>query len=686
MDESPEIRGERFLTIRRTAESRFRRVLPALAALLLSGSAAAQPAPPVTTQPFATGLSFPLGLAHAGDGSGRVFLLQQTGQILVHTGSQLLATPFLDVRPLLPEACRAVPPRCGESGLLGLAFHPDYESNGYFYVNYTNSAGNQAIVRYHVSSNPNLGDPASATPILTIGMPAVFHHGGDLRFGADGYLYVSVGEAGSGEAPSLSSLRGKLLRLDVDGGAPYAIPPTNPFVGVGGALPEIWAYGLRNPWRFSFDRLTRDLWIGDPAGLTKHEEVDFQPAASGGGENYGFPRMEGFACLDPPTDCNDGTLTLPILDYDHSLGSCAVTGGFVYRGSLYPQLYGVYLFGDYCGGPIWGVTRDNAGIWSRTPVASTGFFLSSFGEDEAGNVYAVDHSGGVHRIVASTSYAIPAVTSLFPAAAIAGDPALTLTVNGAGFHPASVVRWNGAPRTTFYVSRTRLTATIPASDLAATGGAAVTVVNPTPGGGISSPKGFDVNRRFLDVPAAYWAEGAVEAIAAAGITSGCGNRRFCPEAPVTRAQLAPLVLKAARGASFSPPPATGAVFADVSTGSFAAAWIEALSAEGITSGCGMGNFCPGAVVTRAPLAVVLLKALEGGSYRPEAATGLFADVPAGGAFAPWIEDLARRAITSGCGGGNYCPDGPVSRAQLAVFLVRAFSIPLSPAGRSPGGR
>lgn len=544
-------------------------------------------------------------------------------------------------------------------------------------MNYTNEAGDQTIARYRVSADANVADAASAKPLVTIGMPNVFHHGGNLAFGADGFLYVSVGESGSGEAPSLGSLRGKLLRLDVDHGDPYAIPPANPFVGDLDARPEIWAYGLRNPFRFSFDRLTHDLWLGDPGGFTLHEEIDFQPAASAGGENYGFPRMEGFSCLDPPTNCNDGTLTLPVIDYDHSLG-CAVTGGFVYRGSLYPQLYGVYLYGDYCGGRIWGLTRDSGGAWVRTDLLNTGFFLSSFGENEAGNLYVSNHGGNVHRIVSATSYALPALTRLDPPAAIAGDPALTVTVDGLGFHPASIVRWNGAARPTSYVSRTRLTAAISAADLAALGTARVTVVNPAPGGGPSLPGTFDVNTRFLDVPVSHWARRAIDAVAAAGITAGCGSRRFCPETDVTRAQLAILLLRAEHGSAFTPPAATGTLFSDIPADAFGAAWIEALAGEAVTSGCGSGNFCPAAVVTRAPLAVLLLKAAEGSAFRPPAASGTFADVPATDPFAPWIEELFRRGWSSGCGPGAYCPTLTVSRAQLAAFLTRAFSIPLPP--------
>ena len=293
----------------------------------------------IKAEPVITGLSSPVGITHAGDGSGRLFIVLQGGRIVIFDGVKILSSPFLDITSVVSSG--------GERGLLGLAFHPNYVGNGSFYVNYTNTAGDTVIARYSVSANPNQADPTSADILLTIPQPFSNHNGGQLHFGPDGYLYIGIGDGGSGGDPQnngqdLGTLLGKILRIDVDKGPPYAIPPDNPFFGPGdGALDEIWAWGLRNPWRFSFDRLTGDMFIGD-VGQNSWEEVDFQPASSAGGENYGWRLMEGNSCYNPATNCNDSTLTLPILVYDHTVG-CSVTGGYRYRGSKNPALDGFYL-------------------------------------------------------------------------------------------------------------------------------------------------------------------------------------------------------------------------------------------------------------------------------------------------------------------------------------------------------
>lgn len=293
-------------------------------------------------EPVATDLSSSVGVTHAGDGSGRLFIVEQTGHIRIHDGTQVRSTAFLDVSSLI--TC------CGERGLLGLAFHPDYAANGLFYVHYTNTAGNTAIAHYRVSADPNVADPASAQVLLTVTQPFTNHKGGQLAFGPDGFLYIALGDGGSGGDPGnraqdLTTLLGKILRLDVDGAFPYAIPATNPFRTTQGARPEIWALGLRNPWRFSFDRQTGDLFIAD-VGQSAREEVNFQPAASAGGENYGWRRMEGTLCFDPSSGCNDESLTLPILEYDHSLG-CSITGGYRYRGGRFPQFAGRFVYHSF---------------------------------------------------------------------------------------------------------------------------------------------------------------------------------------------------------------------------------------------------------------------------------------------------------------------------------------------------
>jgi glucose/arabinose dehydrogenase len=661
------------------------------ALLLVAAAVPAQPAPDVSIPLLIGGLTYPLGLVNAGDGSGRLFIVQQQGRILIWDGTKLLPTPFLDVKSLLPAACQADPGQCGEQGLLGLAFHPDYASNGYFYIDYTGVNGDNTVARYRVTStNPNVANASSGTVLFAIPDPYTNHNGGQIQFGPDGYLYVGTGDGGAGGDPQFRAqnrgvLLGKILRIDVDATgavpcgqtdpAPYGIPADNPFASSGTACHEIWAYGMRNPWRFSFDARNGDLFIGD-VGQGLYEEVDYQPGSSGGGENYGWNRMEGFHCYNPSTNCNDGTLTLPILEHDHSQG-CSVTGGYVYRGSLSPQLYGVYVYSDYCSGKIWGATRDNAGNWTKRQVA-TSQYVSSFGVDDAGELYVVEHSGSVRRIVGPTFFATPVIQALTPVGAVKGDPAFPLVVDGTGFTLASVVRWNGSAHATTYVSRTRLQASISAADVAAVGSATVAVSNPAPGGGLSAGKAFPITNLFLDVPVNHAMRPPIEGIAQAGITSGCGTRVFCPDATVTRDQMAILLLRGEHGSGYAPPAATGSVFGDVARNDFAAAFIERMAAEEITVGCGSGNYCPAAPVTRAPMAKFLLRAHDGPSYQPPAATGIFSDVAVTAPFAAWIEELSRRGITSGCGTGRYCPNVNVTRAQMAAFLARTFGIPLAP--------
>ena len=360
-------------------------------------SAASWGAVNIKVEPVVTGLSNPVDITHAGDGSGRLFIVLKGGRIVIFDGAQVLSPPFLDITSLVSSG--------GERGLLGAAFHPSYVGNGFFYLSYTDAAGDSVIARYSVSVDPNRADSASGVILLTITQPFSNHNGGQLQFGPDGYLYISIGDGGSGGDPqnngqNLGNLLGKILRIDVDSGFPFAVPADNPFVGVGGAREEIWSYGFRNPWRFSFDRLTGDLFIGD-VGQASWEEIDFQPAGSTGGENYGWRLMEGSSCFNPAINCNDGTLTLPILEYDHTVG-CSVTGGYRYRGNANPDLDGIYLYGDYCTGRIWGATEDGLGGWTTTELLDTTFLISTFGEDESGEIYVAHFSspnGAIYQIV-----------------------------------------------------------------------------------------------------------------------------------------------------------------------------------------------------------------------------------------------------------------------------------------------
>ncbi len=343
-------------------------------------------------QEVTTGLDKPVGLFTARDGSGRLFIVEQGGLILILKDGTILPTPFLDLTQKV--SC------CGERGLLGLAFHPKFVSNGYFYVDYTGKENNQLytfISRYKISaSDPNQADPNSETRLLQIGQPFQNHNGGEIQFGPDGYLYIGMGDGGSegdpdGRGQSLQTLLGKVLRIDVDSAQPYAIPPDNPFVN-GGGLPEIWAYGLRNPWRFSFDRLTGDLFIGD-VGQDAWEEIDFLPVGSPGGTNFGWNYFEGSHSYrgSPPAG---ETFTMPVVEYSHELGK-AVTGGYVYRGSNLLGWYGVYLYGDYASGRVWGLLRQADGSWRNVEMFDTSRNISSFGEDENGEIYLVDYGGSI---------------------------------------------------------------------------------------------------------------------------------------------------------------------------------------------------------------------------------------------------------------------------------------------------
>lgn len=331
-------------------------------------------------------------IRHAGDGSGRLFLVEQTGRVRVISDGMQLQAPFLDIRDRVSEG--------GERGLLSLAFAPDYASTGHFYTWYTDLAGATVLSRFKVSANPNLVNPASQEILLTVSQPFGNHNGGRILFGPDGYLYVGLGDGGGAGDPGgngqwMQTLLGKVLRIDVDPSqGTYAIPADNPFVGDANARDEIWAAGLRNPWKMSFDRMTGDLYIAD-VGQDAWEEVNFQPAASIGGVNYGWATMEGSSCFESQ-NCSQTGLTLPVAEYSHSVG-CSITGGEVYRGSAYPDLDGLYLYGDFCSGRIWGLNR-NGNDWQMQELADTSFNITSFGEDEAGNVYLAARNVGVFLI------------------------------------------------------------------------------------------------------------------------------------------------------------------------------------------------------------------------------------------------------------------------------------------------
>ena len=352
------------------------------------------------TEPLVSGLTRPLFATHAGDGSGRLFILEQPGTIRIWQDGALLEQPFLDIQNQVEDGGN-------EQGLLGLAFAPDYVESGLFWINYTDLRGNTVISRFSVSNDPNVADVGSEFTVLRLDQPARNHNGGMIAFGPDGYLWIGTGDGGAandrfsnGQNPD--TLLGKMLRLDVtsDLSQPYTVPADNPWVAVDwngtDVRDEIWAVGLRNPWRFSFDRETDELWIAD-VGQNQYEEVNFT-ASLEGGENYGWPIMEGVHCF-AREGCEQTGLEQPVAEYDHS-GHCSVTGGYVYRGETQSVLDGVYFFGDFCSGAMWATYPEASGEHVTSRVLDSGLQISSFAEDEAGELYVVSLSGTVERLVA----------------------------------------------------------------------------------------------------------------------------------------------------------------------------------------------------------------------------------------------------------------------------------------------
>ena len=357
----------------------------------------------VSLQQVASGLGSPIGVTNAGDGSGRLFVNEQGGRIrVVNPDGSVRATDFVDLSDRVQAG--------GERGLLGLAFHPDFASNGRVFVHYSRKGdGATVISELTASADRSTAIPASERIIFTHDQPFANHNGGEIAFGPDGFFYIGLGDGGSGGDPfgngqNRQVLLGKILRIDVDGphapGKEYAIPASNPYapggVEPGAGLPEIWAYGFRNPWRFSFDRATGDLYIGD-VGQGAWEEIDHQPAASRGGENYGWVLFEGSHCSAACTSIN---AVLPISEYAHGAdGGCSVTGGYVYRGTRQPQMVGTYLFSDYCSGRIW--TPSSTGDLVPVLLAESRLLVASFGEGQDGEIYLVDlGGGGLYRVLA----------------------------------------------------------------------------------------------------------------------------------------------------------------------------------------------------------------------------------------------------------------------------------------------
>jgi glucose/arabinose dehydrogenase len=386
------------------------RSLAIVITLTLACTAASAQFPGIRLEPVAGGFEQPTSIANAGDGTGRLFVVEQPGVVKIVQNGVVLQTPFLDVTQRVLTG--------GERGLLGIAFPPQFALKNYFYVNYTRRPdGATVVARYRVTPDPNVADPASEEVLIVVSQPFANHNGGMMAFSpVDGFLYIGLGDGGSAGDPRNFALNvrplpgnkhflGKLLRIDTESGAvPYAIPATNPLFA--GIRSQLWARGLRNPWKFSFDRLTGDLYLGD-VGQNTIEEINFRPAASIGGENYGWSRFEGTLCFKPELGCVPGSRNVfPLRQYTHALG-CSVTGGYVYRGAQFPMLQGIYFYGDFCTGRLWGLRRTVGGSEKKL-LALTGLQISTFGEGEDGSVFVADYSqGNLFRIV-------PTVVVLFP--------------------------------------------------------------------------------------------------------------------------------------------------------------------------------------------------------------------------------------------------------------------------------
>jgi glucose/arabinose dehydrogenase/regulation of enolase protein 1 (concanavalin A-like superfamily) len=399
---------------------------------------------------LATGFTDPTDIESTGiAGDNRLFIIEQPGTIkIVRTDGTKLATPFLNITSKVKSYGSA-----GEQGMLGLVFSPNYASNKFFYVTYTNSVGALVLSRYSRDAvNTDLADPNSEQIIITVAHPNnENHNAGDLHFGPDGFLYVTTGDGGgagntSNTAQNLTSLQGKMLRLDVNGGTPYAIPPTNPYAGSATNKQEIWASGLRNAWRFSFDRTTHDLWIGD-VGQDTREEVDFQQVGATGGKNFGWRCYEGNAAYNTTGCAAKSTYVFPVGEYDHASNRCAVIGGYVYRGSQYPAMAGRYFFADYCSGQIYSLKPDGSGGWTQELLGPLNISPSAFGEDNNGELYITDlPNGTIYHLTTST-----VLTDTTAPTVSVTSPSSGATVSGTANISANATDDVGVTKVEFYV-------------------------------------------------------------------------------------------------------------------------------------------------------------------------------------------------------------------------------------------
>jgi glucose/arabinose dehydrogenase len=541
--------------------------VPTAVASVDRGSAAASPIAPtalgsgqLTVVKVTGGFSSPLGVTHAGDGSGRLFVVEQGGRVRIVKSGKITGT-FLDIRSKVLAG--------GERGLLGLAFHPGFATNGFLFVYYTRLDGDIVIARMQANGAKTFASAGTLDPILAIshGLHAN-HNGGALAFGPDSYLYAAVGDGGGAGDPqengqNVNSLLGKVLRINPTLGpsATYAIPADNPFVGMANHRGEIWDYGLRNPWRISFDRTSGDLYIAD-VGQSRREEVDLEDVADPDGNNYGWDVMEGSLCYEPSSGCNTTGKVLPVAQYTHTYG-CSITGGYVYRGS-HVDLQGLYVYGDYCSGRLWTMNANGSG---ETLRRDTSLNISSFGESESGELFLTDLNGSLYRVIApefsdiATSSFLDDIHWLFYQGITAG-------CGGGKFCPKSAV------------TRVQMAQFL----VRAFNHPSTTTDYFTDDNGITG-------------------ESSINALAEAGVTSGCAPNLFCPHSRVTRAQMAIFLVHELN----LPPTATD--YFDDDDGKTGEGAINSLAEAGLTGGCGTRMYCPAASVTREQMAAFLHRAL-----------------------------------------------------------------------------
>lgn len=545
--------------------------------------------------PIVSGLNDPIVITHAGDSSGRIFIAEREGFIRIFNNGSLKATPFLDMHSIVNSIA-------DERGLLALTFHPQYETNGFFYTVHTNSSGALVLSRFTtLPANSNQADFGSRLELLSIPHPGYSNHnGGTLAFGADGYLYWSTGDGGGGGDPDdnaqdLTSLLGKILRLDVNVNLPtlYTIPTTNPFYNSPPLRGEIWAYGLRNPWRFSFDRLTQDIYIAD-VGQGNREEINFQDSSSVGGENYGWDIIEGSICYNATT-CNQNNKVLPITEYDHGVG-CSVTGGYVYRGVEYPDLQGNYFYADFCSGRFFSLSYSSGiGDWVNDELIDTSYLISTFGEDESGELYFASYSEGrIYQVTYQdppTFVDVPFTHPHWNDIEILYANGLTAGCNTSPLMFCPDMNLNRAQMAVFTLRGEFGTSYAP-----------------------PSPPWSSFNDDFS---AGLWAQPWAQGMYNTGLTAGCSVSPllFCPWQQTPREQAAVFGLRLSHGNTYAPPNATGAVFADMTNIDYwSTPWVEQAYLEGIIPACGTDItsgkplFCPDNLIDRGWAAYLIVQA------------------------------------------------------------------------------